>query len=99
MPSDRPRREDRRRSTWPLAAAFAMTLAAGLGIFTLVEGRAFSYMSSRSEACVNCHVMQAQYDGWERGSHRAVAGCSDCHLPHDFVAKYAAKMRNGWHHS
>jgi cytochrome c nitrite reductase small subunit len=28
-----------------------------------------------------------------------VAGCVDCHLPHDFVAKYIAKADNGYRHS
>lgn len=87
------------RWSWPLAGVASVTFAAGLSIYTLVEGQAFSYMSSRSEACVNCHVMQPQYDGWQRGSHHQVARCGDCHLPHDFAGKYIAKMRNGWHHS
>src|SRR5689334_2583271 len=78
---------------------FSVALALGLATFTMVEGRAFSYLSTRSEACAKCHIMQNEYDGWQRGSHAAVAGCSDCHIPHAFVDKYVAKMKNGWHHS
>jgi cytochrome c nitrite reductase small subunit len=43
--------------------------------------------------------MQPQYDSWLKSSHHAVAGCVDCHLPHDFVGKYIAKAENGYHHS
>ena len=88
-----------RRWSWPLAAAFALALFAGLSLFTMIEGQAFSYFSTRSEACANCHVMQAQLEGWQRGSHHAVASCSDCHIPTTLVAKYLAKAENGWHHS
>lgn len=97
--SELPGAARRRRWSWPLAAAFSLALFLGLSVFTLIEGRAFSYFSTRSEACANCHVMQAQYDGWRHGSHHAVASCSDCHIPASFVGKYLAKAENGWHHS
>ncbi len=84
---------------WPLAAAFAVALFVGLSIVTMVQGQAFSYFSTKPEACANCHVMQPHLDGWQHGSHHAVATCSDCHLPATFVDKYRAKMANGWHHS
>lgn len=87
------------RGKWPVAAVFALAFAVALGGFTMVEGKAFSYFSTRSEACANCHVMQPQLDSWQHGSHHQVATCSDCHLPTSFVAKYVAKMKNGWHHS
>jgi len=32
---------------------FSVALALGLAAFTMVEGRAFSYLSPRSEACTN----------------------------------------------
>jgi cytochrome c nitrite reductase small subunit len=44
-----------------------------------------SYLSSDPAVCINCHIMQEQYDGWLHGSHHAVAVCNDCHLPHDNV--------------
>lgn len=78
---------------------FGATLAIGLGFVTLHQGEAFSYFSTRSEACANCHIMQSQYDGWQKGSHHAVASCADCHIPTTFFAKYWAKAKNGWHHS
>jgi cytochrome c nitrite reductase small subunit len=72
----------------------------GLGGFTFSYAQGASYLSNDPAACVNCHIMQPQYDGWSRGSHHAVAGCNDCHTPHDsIVAKYAVKALNGFRHS
>lgn len=74
-------------------------LAAGVGGYALVYAEGFSYMSSDSKVCVNCHIMNSQYDSWQKSSHHAVAGCVDCHLPHDFIGKWTAKAVNGYHHS
>ncbi len=71
----------------------------GVGAGTLYEARAFSYLSNDPKVCANCHIMQPQYDSWLRASHHAVAGCGDCHLPHDFVGKWFTKALNGYHHS
>jgi cytochrome c nitrite reductase small subunit len=43
--------------------------------------------------------MHEQHDGWLKGSHRSVAVCNDCHVPHDLVGKYVTKARNGFWHS
>ena len=43
--------------------------------------------------------MNEQYDGWIKASHRSVAVCNDCHVPHDFVGKYSTKAKNGFWHS
>ena len=56
-------------------------------------------MSSDPKACVNCHIMQPQYDSWQKASHHTVATCVQCHLPHDFVNKYISKAENGYNHS
>ena len=56
-------------------------------------------MSTDPKVCVNCHIMQPQYDSWQKSSHHAVAACVDCHLPHGFVGKWFAKAENGYHHS
>jgi len=71
----------------------------GVGAYTLVYARAGSYLLNDPETCINCHVMQGNYDSWTRSSHHAVAVCNDCHTPHDFVGKYYVKSRNGWNHS
>ena len=81
-----------------LLAALAGILL-GVGGYTFLYAEGLSYMSDDPEVCVNCHIMQPQYDSWQKSSHHAVAVCVDCHLPHDFVGKYIAKAENGWHHS
>lgn len=81
-----------------LAAALAGA-AAGLGTYTFAYARGGSYLTDDPAACANCHVMQAQYDGWIKSSHRAVATCNDCHTPHNLLGKYATKARNGFLHS
>lgn len=74
--------------------------AAGLGGFTFTYAQGFSYLSNDPQACVNCHIMREQFDGWSRGTHHAVAVCNDCHTPHtSIVAKYAVKGLNGLRHS
>ncbi len=34
-----------------------------------------------------------------KSSHRDVAACGDCHLPHDFVGKWITKADNGFFHA
>jgi cytochrome c nitrite reductase small subunit len=70
----------------------------GLGSFTFAYARGASYLSDNPEACLNCHVMREVYDGWNHGSHKAVAVCNDCHTPHTFPEKYLIKGLNGWNH-
>lgn len=76
-----------------------MGLAAGLGLYTFVYAKGYSYMTNNPAACANCHVMQAYYDGWHQSSHRSVAVCNDCHTPHNFAGKYLVKATNGFFHS
>jgi cytochrome c nitrite reductase small subunit len=88
----------------PMPAWFALIAIlggiAGLGSFTFLYAQGTSYLSDDPKACANCHIMREVYDGWNRGSHKAVAGCNDCHTPHSsIVAKYAVKAINGWNHS
>ena len=71
----------------------------GLGLFTLAYAKGLSYASDAPEACVNCHIMREQYDGWLAGPHHAVATCNGCHTPHDFFGKWFAKGLNGFRHS
>jgi cytochrome c nitrite reductase small subunit len=71
----------------------------GLGLLTFTFGEGVSYLSNDPEACVNCHIMRPQFDSWTNSSHRPVARCVDCHLPHALVPKYAAKADNGFFHS
>jgi len=71
----------------------------GTGAFTLNYAEGLSYLSTDPRACANCHIMRPQFDSWQKSSHHGVAVCVDCHLPHDFIGKYVAKAKNGYHHS
>jgi cytochrome c nitrite reductase small subunit len=77
----------------------SLGLAAGLGSFTFLYGRGWSYLTNDPAACANCHVMHEQFDGWVKSSHRAVAACNDCHTPPGLLAKYYVKASNGFWHS
>ena len=80
-------------------AGAAIGVFVGLGGFTFAYARGASYLTNDPRACMNCHVMRDQFEGWTRSSHHAVAGCNDCHTPHEFVGKWATKALNGWNHS
>lgn len=87
------------------AAASGLGLSALCGTFLGVAGGAFvhgeggSYLSDDPRACVNCHVMRDQFDGWQKASHHAHATCNDCHVPTGFFAKYFVKAEHGLRHS
>lgn len=88
-----------RASRWlPLVLAVCLGIAAGIGGYTFRYAEGLSYFKTDPKACVNCHIMQPEYDAWQKSSHHQVAVCIDCHLPHDFIAKYLAKAENGWRH-
>ncbi len=87
----------RRTATVLLGAIVGVAI--GLGLYTFVYARGYSYLSNDPNACANCHVMQEYYDGWMRSSHHAVAKCNDCHTPHGLAGKYAVKAANGFSHS
>ncbi len=84
---------------WMAATVAGFGALAGVGGYTFQYAEGLSYLSNDPRACVNCHIMNDQYDSWLKGSHRTAATCADCHLPHGFFEKYAAKARNGWNHS
>jgi len=79
--------------------AVTMGVALGQSLYTFHYAEGLSYFSSNPQACINCHIMQPQYDGWLKASHHNVALCVDCHLPHDFLGKYYTKAENGFWHS
>lgn len=74
-------------------------LVVGIGGYTFIYAKGYSYLTDDPAACANCHIMNEQYSGWLRSSHRAVAVCNDCHTPSGFVAKYLTKASNGFWHS
>ena len=73
--------------------------AVGIGGYTIVYARGYSYLFNDPKACMNCHVMREQFDGWVKSSHRSAATCNDCHTPHNIFAKYLVKAENGFRHS
>lgn len=87
-----------RPSAVVLAASIA-GIAIGLGSYTFLYAKGYSYLTNDPAACANCHIMRDHFDAWTRASHRAVATCNDCHTPPGLIPKYATKARNGFWHS
>lgn len=98
-----PRAPTRRRLTVTRVFGFALAgvlgVLGGLGAFTFGYGDGAAYLSNDPAACANCHVMQGHYDAWLASSHKNVATCNDCHLPHHFPGKWITKGDNGFFHS
>ena len=82
-----------------LVFACLVGIPAGLGGFTFVYAKGLSYLSTDPRACVNCHVMNEQYDAWLKSGHRHTATCVECHLPAHGLAKWVAKADHGFRHS
>jgi len=82
-----------------LFLAITLGIAGGIGGYTFVYARGYSYITNDPQACANCHIMRAHYDAWTRGSHRSVATCNDCHTPPGLAPKYWTKATNGFWHS
>ena len=74
-------------------------IAIGVGTYTFLYAKGYSYLTNDPQACANCHVMNEQYSGWLKSSHRSVAACYDCHTPAGFIPKYMTKAENGFRHS
>lgn len=74
---------------------------AGLCAYTVYVSRATSYLSDKSDACVNCHIMSPYYATWLHSSHgHGVTNCNDCHVPQqNFVRKYGFKAMDGLYHA
>jgi hypothetical protein len=64
-----------------LVAAILAGLTIGIGGYTFVYAKGYSYLTNDPAACANCHIMQDHYRAWTRASHHAVAVCNDCHTP------------------
>jgi cytochrome c nitrite reductase small subunit len=82
-----------------LLAIVSLGAAVGVGGYTFTYAKGWSYITNDAAACANCHIMSEQYAGWTKSSHRSVAVCNDCHVPHNVVGKYYTKARNGFWHS
>jgi cytochrome c nitrite reductase small subunit len=82
----------------PWVLAVLLGVAAGLGAYTFSYAKGLSYFGTDPRACTNCHIMEPEYAGWQKGSHHDAAVCIDCHLPHSFIPKYLTKAENGYRH-
>jgi cytochrome c nitrite reductase small subunit len=91
--------EMKKRTVQRIVLGSLIGIFAGVGSYTFIYAKGYSYLMNDPTSCANCHVMEEQYSGWIKSSHRAVATCNDCHTPPGFVAKYATKASNGFWHS
>lgn len=82
-----------------IALMCALGIPAGVGGFTFIYAKGFSYLSTDPRSCVNCHIMNEQYDAWRTSGHRHVAICVECHLPDRGIARWVAKVDQGFRHS
>lgn len=72
----------------------------GLVAYLFYVSRAYSYLSDDPRVCINCHVMNPYYATWQHSSHKNVATCNDCHVPHNnLFNKYFFKAKDGLRHS
>jgi cytochrome c nitrite reductase small subunit len=85
---------------WGRVAAIVGGAMLGLLFYIVYISNAVSYLSDDPETCVNCHIMAPEYATWSHSSHREVAHCNDCHVPHNNVFnKYYFKAKDGMRHA
>jgi cytochrome c nitrite reductase small subunit len=87
-------------AAWRFIVITMLGVFVGLTLFILKISKAGSYLSDDPQTCVNCHIMAPQYATWGHSSHREVANCNDCHVPHNNVLnKYYFKAKDGLRHA
>jgi len=85
---------------WRVPVIVLAGILVGISAYLFHISRATSYLSDKPETCINCHVMVPQYYTWSHSSHREVAHCNDCHVPHDnFFSHYYFKAKDGLRHA
>lgn len=85
---------------WQVPVVILLGIIVAVIIVVFHLSNASSYLSNKSEACINCHVMVPQYTTWKHSSHRENANCNDCHVPHDnLIKKYFFKAKDGLRHA
>ncbi len=85
---------------WRFPVLLIAGIFTGLILFTIYVSKAYSYLSDNPETCTNCHIMSPQYATWNHSSHREVAHCNDCHVPHNNVFnKFYFKAKDGLRHA
>jgi cytochrome c nitrite reductase small subunit len=85
---------------WKSTVAVLLGVFFGLGFFVIYISKAPSYLSDNPATCINCHVMNPQFNDWAHSSHRQVATCNDCHVPHgNIFSTYYFKAKDGLRHA
>lgn len=85
---------------WQIPVIILIGVIVGAGLFIFRTSRAYSYLSDDPSACMNCHIMAPQFATWSHSSHRRVANCNDCHVPHNNIFnKYFFKAKDGLRHA
>lgn len=85
---------------WRFPVMVISSIFLGIFLFTMYVSKAHSYLSDNPKTCTNCHIMSPQYATWNHSSHREVAHCNDCHVPHNNVFnKYYFKAKDGMRHA
>jgi cytochrome c nitrite reductase small subunit len=85
---------------WKIPVIVLLGILTGFVFFLFHLSRIPSYLTNDPSACVNCHIMAPYYATWNHGSHREVATCNDCHVPHNnFINAYYFKAKDGLRHA
>ncbi len=85
---------------WKLPVTIVLGIFLGLFFYSVYLSKAGSYLSDNPQTCINCHIMVPQFATWNHSSHREVASCNDCHVPHDnFISHYYFKAKDGLRHA
>jgi cytochrome c-type protein NapC len=84
------------------------TLLAGvfIGVIAVLSYKGVMHATSTDEFCTSCHEMEAPYAGLlttahQVNTHGVATGCSDCHIPKEFIPKMIRKIeasREVWGH-
>jgi cytochrome c nitrite reductase small subunit len=56
-----------------IMVGLAIGAVSGVGAYTFIYAKGFSYLRNAPEVCANCHVMNDHYNAWLKSSHHAVA--------------------------
>lgn len=85
---------------WRFPVLIISGVITGIVFLLFYVSKAHSYLSDDPKTCTNCHIMSPQYATWQHSSHREVANCNDCHVPHNNVFnKYYFKAKDGMRHA
>lgn len=85
---------------WKLPVTVVLAIFIGLFAYSVYLSKAASYLSDDPQTCINCHIMVPQFATWNHSSHREIASCNDCHVPHNNIfSHYYFKAKDGLRHA